>query len=177
MNKTTKGALAAGAASVLLLGGAGSLAYWTAQGTVTGGSISSGELKLSAPTCDGWKLDGAGGNTAYTAGTTKVVPGDSITNTCTYTITASGAHLSADLAVTGGTTGTGNALATALSPVASYKVGTTDTQAKITSADNNKVLTSTVTVTLPYGSAGDNATQNLSATLSDFVVTATQKHA
>ena len=174
MNKTTKGALAAGAASVLLLGGAGSLAYWTAQGTVTGGTISSGELKLSAPTCDGWTLDGGA---VYTAGTTKVVPGDSITNTCTYTITASGAHLSADLAVTGGTTGTGNALATALSPVASYKVGTAASQAKITSADNNKVLTSTVTVTLPYGSAGDNATQNLSATLSDFVVTATQKHA
>ena len=35
MKKSTKGAVAAGAAAVLLMGGAGSLAYWTASGTIT----------------------------------------------------------------------------------------------------------------------------------------------
>ena len=36
MNKTTKGALAGGAAAVLLMGGVGTLAYWTADEDVTG---------------------------------------------------------------------------------------------------------------------------------------------
>ena len=46
MKKSTKGALAAAAAGSLLLGGAGSLAYWTDAETVGGGSIASGHLKL-----------------------------------------------------------------------------------------------------------------------------------
>ncbi len=39
MNKTTKGALAASAAAVLLLGGAGSLAYWSDAETIQGGDV------------------------------------------------------------------------------------------------------------------------------------------
>src|SRR5687767_11072956 len=46
MSKTFKGAGAAIVAGVLLIGGAGSLAYWSDAEGVTGGSISSGELKL-----------------------------------------------------------------------------------------------------------------------------------
>ncbi len=39
MKKSTKGALAAAAAGSLLLGGAGSLAYWTDAESITGTSI------------------------------------------------------------------------------------------------------------------------------------------
>ena len=79
MNKTTKGSLAAGAAAVLLLGGAGSLAYWTDAASIDGGSITSGTLTLDAGTCAGWTYsDGAAG-----AGKTVelFVPGDLVTNT------------------------------------------------------------------------------------------------
>lgn len=37
MRKTTKGALAAGAAAALLIGGAGTLAYWAAEDSADGG--------------------------------------------------------------------------------------------------------------------------------------------
>ena len=39
MKKSTKGALAAGSAAFLLVGGAGSLAYWTDNGDVTGTTL------------------------------------------------------------------------------------------------------------------------------------------
>ena len=57
MKKATKGALAVTAAGALLLGGAGTLAYWNDVQGVTGGTISSGHLKLTPGTCDGWKLN------------------------------------------------------------------------------------------------------------------------
>lgn len=47
MNKTTKGALAAGAAGILLLGGAGSYALWSDAETVQGGTITAGNLDIS----------------------------------------------------------------------------------------------------------------------------------
>ncbi|OZF05045.1 MULTISPECIES: alternate-type signal peptide domain-containing protein [Nocardiaceae] len=46
MNKATKGAIAAGAAAVLLLGGLGSFALWSDEETVGGGDINSGELNF-----------------------------------------------------------------------------------------------------------------------------------
>ena len=58
MKRSTKGALAASAAGILLLGGAGSLAFWNATVNVPGAAIASGDLKLSTPDCgDGWLLD------------------------------------------------------------------------------------------------------------------------
>jgi len=54
MNKTIKGSLAAGAAAVLLLGGAGSLAYWTDAADIDGGTITAGTLTLDAGTCGDW---------------------------------------------------------------------------------------------------------------------------
>lgn len=190
MKKTMKGALAAGAAGALLLGGAGSLAYWTADGTATGGTINSGTLSLTAasPACTAWALDTAEtdqGSPAWAMGD-PIVPGDVLTEVCTYTIGATGNHLIADLAVsTPGFTGTANALSGALVVDASYKVGTTPTQTTITSADNTKSLVATVKVTFPYGgpvstpdptSDADNTTQGLQAVLDDITITATQTH-
>jgi alternate signal-mediated exported protein len=96
MKKSTKGALAAAAAGSLLLGGAGSLAYWTDAEDITGTSISSGHLKLDpvAANCDAtWKL----GASAYT--TQVLAPGDVLTRHCQYTVSKSGANLAARLNV------------------------------------------------------------------------------
>ena len=60
MNKTTKGAIAAAAAGALLLGGIGSLAYWTDSDPVGGGTFTAGSLSLTPlSTCDTWNLDTA----------------------------------------------------------------------------------------------------------------------
>ena len=100
MNKSTKGALAAGAAAILLLGGAGSLAYWNATQDAGTADIKSGNITLSAPDCttaDGshdWQLDN--GDT-YVPGTTKVVPGDTISKVCDMTLVLTGEHIGATL--------------------------------------------------------------------------------
>ena len=194
MNKTTKGAVAAAAAGVLLLGGVGSLAYWNATGTVAGGTITSGQLTLTNADCDPddldpngnlvlnddsvWMLDG-GGVTAFDVATQKIVPGDKLTKICTYTITSSGDHLSAGLAASAPSYGTGSgaALTAELDVVSTFKVGLTQDQLIITDADDTKVLEVKVVVTFPAGLGVDNTTQALSAVLDDITVTATQTHA
>src|SRR5690242_18133565 len=97
MKKSSKGAVAAAAAGVLLLGGAGSLAFWSATDTVSGTSVSAGELKISDATCTGWAFDGSETtpNKAYVPGTDRIVPGDTISRSCDWTLTAVGEHLRA----------------------------------------------------------------------------------
>ena len=51
MNKTVKGAFAAGTAAFLLVGGAGSLAYWNDTANVAGSTINSGTLTLDSSSC------------------------------------------------------------------------------------------------------------------------------
>ena len=60
MNRSTKGAIAAGAAAVLLMGGAGSLAFWTADGDVDGGTVTAGTLSLTDLECDTTWTEGPG---------------------------------------------------------------------------------------------------------------------
>lgn len=180
MKKTTKGALAAGAAGVLLLGGAGSLAYWSDSETVDGGAIESGELSLTQETgqsCSDWTLDSAGGTTTYVPGTTLLVPGDVVTRSCDYTVNAQGEHLAAtldidDSAITGDTE-----LAAALSVDATYTLGATPVAdgASITAANNDQVLSAEIAVTFDSATSGDVA-QVQSATLNDIAVTLTQIH-
>ena len=50
MNKFAKGSLAAGAGLVLLLGGAGTLAYWNDSAELEGGTIEAGSMTFSADT-------------------------------------------------------------------------------------------------------------------------------
>lgn len=184
MKKSTKGAIAAAAAGVLLLGGAGSLAYWTADGGVDGGAIAAGELKLTNANCDaGWTHVVDGG------AVTKIVPGDQITRKCTYTLLAAGDHLSATLtapdAVTpttytddgGDETQTGSTLS--LPVDTDYTLGTAvlATGNKVTSADNNKTVTAKFTVTFPYGTEttiNANDTQNLNTSLAGVTVSLVQ---
>ncbi|WP_158282995.1 alternate-type signal peptide domain-containing protein [Nocardioides silvaticus] len=180
MKKTTKGALAAGGAAALLLGGASTLAYWSAEGDVEGGTFTSGELKLLNEDCDGagagegsgWFFDGgeSAPSKEYVAGDL-VVPGDVLTKTCTYEIQATGEHLRAGLATTGATTS--GALASSLAPTASFTVAG-ETTTSITDTNDGDVLTATISVEFDGGA--DNSTQNLAAVLSSYVVTATQIH-
>lgn len=183
MKKTTKGALAAGAAGVLLLGGAGTLAYWSDSESIAGGDVDSGELSLSqetGQTCTSWALDAVGGSTAYTPGTTLVVPGDVISRTCTYTVNSTGQHLAADLTMESPTINavTGTELDDQLDVTATYTLDAStilDGQ-DVTSADDGKVLVAAIQVTFDSSTAGLTAQQQ-TASLDDISVTLTQTHA
>lgn len=176
MNKTAKGALAASAAGALLLGGAGSLAYWNSTQDVTGAGISSGHLKLVDPQCgNGWILDGGA---TYT--TQLLVPGDTLTKVCSFTVDASGAHLTADFDVTAPNIHGDQPLLDELGVTATYTVNGDDVTPPGVAVADNDVVEATIVVTWPYGTAVDNDSNvvtGLSATLDTITVTATQHHA
>jgi len=176
MNKATKGALAAVAAGTLMLGGAGTLAYWTDAKTVTGTGITAGNLTLGAQDCTvaagthDWQFDN--GDT-FTAASDTVVPGDSLSKICDLTLTLTGNHIGATLGLDTATPGfaAANALSANLSPTAAFIVDG-DPYAPITEPGTYHVQ---VTVTVPFSSAATNG-QALSAALNGVVVTATQTH-
>lgn len=92
MKKTTKGALAAGAAAALLIGGAGTLAFWSDDAEVDGGEIEAGSIDFSEVECgDDW-LEGG-------APVAVLVPGDTVTKECTGTLTLVGDHIGATVAL------------------------------------------------------------------------------
>lgn len=178
MKKSTKGALAAAGAAVLLLGGAGSLAYWTDSGTANGGDITTGNMSLSDGTCSGsWTY--VGGNDDGGTVTT-IVPGDEITKDCTFTVTGDGDHLTANLSAPGDVTYTTNGSPTTmtLTSSASYDLGgTTYADGDSFPITGTQTLTAHIDVTFPYGNAttiNANDTQNITATLDAITVTLTQ---
>lgn len=188
MKKTTKGALAAVAGGSLLLGGAGSLAYWTGDSTVTGDSISSGTLDMTAPDCaddvvagtHGWQFDGT--NAGFDPATDEIVPGDTLTKVCDITLNLVGSHIGADLAFDTTAWGAGSAsgLTDELVPDVDFLVNGV-AYAPIKAA-GTYVIRASISVDFPYGTGSDNDSNSplggpaLQAILEDIVVTATQTH-
>lgn len=186
MHKTTKGALAAAAAVALLTGGAGTLAFWADGDTITSVDLSSGGLDIVQTACPDWTLDGVGGTGGVLAGR-ELVPGDTLTRTCTYAITAEGDHFEATLDVDQdlltlvdngledelvlGTTFTLDGTPVGQAPVVAEPVvaGTPETF-----YDGTYVLTAVFTVDFPYGVGIDNDSQDLSVDLENIAITLTQ---
>jgi len=185
MNKSTKGALAATTAGVLLLGGAGSLAFWSDSVTIGGSTISSGHISLDDTTagdCAGadWVLDDgeATAGAVFDPASSTLVPGDSITKTCTFDVTAVGDHLRATLAATGGgltLLAAGDDLSPDVTTTAVFTVGGA-TATTITEDNDGDELEATITLSFPYGVTSDNLSQDDSLDLSDFTVALTQVH-
>jgi alternate signal-mediated exported protein len=174
MNRTTKGALAGGAAAVLLLGGVGTLAFWTDTDVIGGTDIDSGHLKLGTPTCTGWLLDGGA---VYAAQI--LVPGDTLTQMCTYTVDADGEHLTASFDATGPTDVTGDPeLVSEIDFTDTYTVnGGADGDTDVPIEDGDS-LVATLTITWPYGVEDNdsNVIAGLEASLAAVTVVATQAH-
>jgi len=98
MDRLTKAAIATGGAAVLLLGGAGTMAYWTASPTVTGTDFTSGTLSATGGECLPWTYAvGADAGTAVAL----VVPGDKVKSTCSVTVSGTGDHLKVTAAMQG----------------------------------------------------------------------------
>jgi alternate signal-mediated exported protein len=176
MKKSYKGAAAAAAGGVLLLGGAGSLAYWSSTQTVPGGTINSGSLALSTPTCGGWTLDTleTGPPATFTDGD-PLVPGDVLTKTCTFTISATGNHLRATLGVTEADfVEPATDLSDDLDVAADFTVAGNPMPAEITEENNDDVVSAAITVT--FDPASGNESQLGTAVLDTITVTADQIH-
>ncbi len=177
MKKTTKGALAAGAAAVLLMGGVGTLAFWTDTATTTGTTISAGHLDLTDGACGaGWVLDGG---TPYT--NQVLVPGDTLTKSCSYTLDIAGAHFTtADFTVAAPSDVTGaQALIDELNVTADVEVNGVDqaTAINVPVADND-LVTVDIGLEWPYGVADNDSNQipGLTAALGDLTVEVKQNH-
>lgn len=168
MKKSTKGAVAAGAAAVLLLGGAGSLAYWTDTATVNGGTLSSGSIELGAVALDGWK------HVEDDSPVTKIVPGDEIYNDFSTTLTLVGDHIGATIEIDDAAFGT-SPLAAELEP---GDVTLTDAAGDpLSSVDTEGVhdVDGKIVVSFPYGAA-TNASQSGTAILDALTLDAVQTH-
>lgn len=103
MKKTTKGALAAGAAAVLLAGGAGTYAAWTATSpSLQGGNVTTGHLTVTQKpgTTTGWTWVGGAKDGQAVAATDTIAPGDEVAYTGTYVLGIKGTNLTAKVDVT-----------------------------------------------------------------------------
>ncbi|MBY6682754.1 alternate-type signal peptide domain-containing protein [Rhodococcus sp. BP-316] len=100
MNKATKGAMAAGAAALLLLGGAGSFALWQDSESVDGATITAGNLDISPLDAGVWTDVSPGpvnSGLIPDIAAFRMVPGDVLEYTASYTVTAEGENLRAVL--------------------------------------------------------------------------------
>lgn len=181
MRTSLKAALAGVAGVGLLLGGAGSLAFWADEEDIPSAVITSGKLELGSPDCSGgWSL----GTAAFDPAVHVIVPGDTLTRVCTMTISASGS-VKADLTMSTPSDGTG-ALADEIKYEATYTLGGTafdpaTASPDFTAAQDGKVLEATTKVTFPFGTLDNdsnsatefNATK-VQATLAAITITATQ---
>jgi alternate signal-mediated exported protein len=177
MNKTTKGAIAAGSAAVLLLGGASTLAYWSDSAVTDGADIDSGHLDLTPDACTSdWVLDGGA---TYT--TQLLVPGDQLTKTCTYTMDIAGAHFTkADFTVTAPADVTGAAALVDEIGVTTVVERNGDPQATATgvTVSDGDTITVDMTIAWPYGVEDNdsNVVGGLEAALDAVTVVVKQNH-
>lgn len=171
MKKTTKGALAAGAAAVLLLGGAGTVAFWTAEDTLDGGTVAAGSLTLSDVNCADTWTEGTDTDVQM------IVPGDTVTKTCTGTITMTGDHISATVTLDDASVATAEAAFNDAAPdlVAGDAVDITAGLTGGGTVSTTGPVSVTITVDWPYGSVADNEAQGVSTSaLNGLVVEAVQ---
>lgn len=181
MRKELKATLALGAAGALLVGGGGTLAYWSATGTLPGVAPTAGELQLLAEDCNGasgsgsgWFFDGLEDpeESEYADGDL-IVPGDVLTKTCTWEIQATGEHLRAGLTATAPVED--GDLAPVVTVASTFTVGGQPIT-EITEANDGDTLQATVTITFPLGAASDNSSQAKALSLGDYAVVLTQAH-
>ncbi|GAA1928255.1 hypothetical protein GCM10009737_32660 [Nocardioides lentus] len=170
MKKSTKAVLAAGAAVVVLTGGAGSLAYWNATADIGGGTITAGELDLTPVAGTGtWTFNGTpvADPTAVV-----IVPGDELAYTGSFTITAEGDNLEGTVDVVGGA-GAGGLVGDVTLDVVPTIDGAAATT--VTEADDGDVLDVAIDISFPFGTTVDNTsqTETLDLTGVDVVITQT----
>ena len=175
MNKFAKGSLAAGAGIVLLLGGAGTLAYWNSEDHLTGDAINAGTLELEA---DQKKL-----TETISQQPNVWVPGDEHTYSTVLTLKTSGDNIQGEIELNTSSITVNGAgaeefdVAMSVEEVKSDEGGTTDfaegTEKITFDGPGTYEIPVDVTVTLPFGKATNNS-QGVSADWSKVSFIATQ---
>jgi alternate signal-mediated exported protein len=180
MNKLTSGAIVGTLGIALLLGGAGTFATWNQSTTANAGTVASGTLTIANSGTPTWKnisADAAAGGVAIAnIASYKIVPGDTLEMTQTFTVAASGDNLKATLNYTPdsivATTDADKALkaATTFAFTATGGGITTDATTKVVSVSSTTAgvnqVTVKLTVALPKDVSGVTAqggSLNLSA--------------
>ena len=102
MKKNTKGAIALGAAALLLAGGAGTYAAWSDEASLDGGSVQTGHLTVTQKegTSAGWTWVGGAKDGIALSESDTIAPGDTIAYSGTYVLGIKGTNLEATLDVT-----------------------------------------------------------------------------
>lgn len=98
MKKVTKATIAAAAAGVLLLGGAGTIAKWSATKDINAGTVTTGHLKLDATEPGTWTdTSSDAATTEFNPAEDRLVPGDTVVFNQTVKIEADGKNLKGEL--------------------------------------------------------------------------------
>ena len=168
MKKNTKGAIALGAAALLLAGGAGTYAAWSDSETLAGGSVTSGELRITQASGGVWTW--AGGD-EFNPDEDLIVPGDEIEYTAEYTLAVTGTNLVAALDASVSDDLTGD-LAPYLTASATSDTVGIDLD-NITDADDGKTVSVTVTIEFDPETSGQDGME-ASASLADSTITLEQ---
>lgn len=173
MKNSFKAVLATSAAAFLLVGGAGTLAYWESSDTAAAADITAGTLKLTDPKVGGWKLNG---ETVADPAAVRVVPGDELDWSGSFVIQASGDNLEGTLTVTGGNEGEGG-LSPHVETTTSWTLDGATHTGPVTAAHDGDVIAVTIDITFPFGEAVDNTSQALALDLTDISVNLKQTEA
>jgi alternate signal-mediated exported protein len=179
MNKLTSGAIVGTLGIALLLGGAGTFATWNQSTTANAGTVASGTLTIANSGTPTWKnisADAPANATIANIASYKIVPGDTLEMTQTFTVAASGDNLKATLNYSPdsivATTDADKALkaATTFAFTATGGGLTTDATTKVVSVASTSAGVNTVTVKLTValpstvsGVAAQGGSLNLSA--------------
>ena len=177
MNKLTKGAVAAAAAIALMLGGAGTFATWNASSAVANAGITAGTLSIAPGAAAGTWSDATG---AVDLSTYRITPGDVLTFTQDFDVTATGHSLPATLSLTDGAIAAASSSAAEIALAAALGNSAELTASGLSSDGNGGYVVPagttavSVTVTVTFPSSADNASQNGTVSLSGMNVTLTQ---
>lgn len=167
MKKNTKGAIAVGAAALLLAGGAGTMAAWSDEASLGGDTVTSGQLRITETTPGTWQW---AGGAPFDPTEDRIVPGDTVEYTAEYTLVVEGDNLVASLTPDlGGVTGD-------LEPFLTVDA-TSDTTGitldNITEDNNGDTIEVTTTITFKPETSGTDGMES-SANLAGSTITLQQ---
>ena len=203
MNKLVKGAIAGAAGIVLLMGGAGSLAYWNdsaVAGPISGQNlINAGTLNIAAVDAGSWTKGFYNASNTLVGSTTtvapanlgavRIVPGNKLTYTQTFNLAATGDDLYFTIASTNGAVqanssaaadvalaaqATGTPVVSAVTGGNVVATGVTAGVYKVNASAGPSSITVTWTINFPFGSSAVNTAQGGVIKLTQGSITVTQ---
>ncbi len=162
MNKLTKAGIATAAGIALLMGGAGTLAFWNDQAELAGGTVNTGHLTLTSNGDGAWDED-----------LDFIVPGDTVTYTETLELEVEGDNIKVDIAADTGALATYDAIT--VTPTVTVLDEDSDPVSLSNLTRGTYTVEVEVVVTFPWGTdtPGDED-EGISIDFNDIVITATQ---